>query len=151
MDEKESTHRADEWTESLSALQALSAEINAGLLALSQNDLRQFEARVEAQQRICQELRSSGLLERANLKQFAAELKKAAASIVREPSPQVSSTPAQKLVPLELAHLNRVYAAFVARTQKVFQALIALHQGVREGYSREGKAVTTDHTWSCEV
>ena len=139
---------AEEWAESLAALQALSAEINAGLMALSRNDLEQFEARVAAQQKICESLRGSRLWDRANLRALAADLKKAVTAV----PPTASENPAVGLMAVlrDLAHLNRVYANFVVRAQKVAQALLALH-GSRQGYSREGKAISADHTWSCEV
>jgi hypothetical protein len=141
---------AGAWTEAIAALRALSAEVNAGLLALSQNDLKQFEARIAAQEKLCDSLRSSGLFSSAKLRILANELKKAAAQ-VRKPQP--AGTPAERLVEIhhELSHLNRVYATLVGRSQEIFGILIALRKGIREEYSREGKRITADHTWSCEV
>jgi|SRR5450631_247917 len=150
MDEKHITNEAEEWGGTLAALQALSAEVNAGLLALSQNDLHQFEARIAAQQKICESLRSSRFFDRAQLRALAADLKKA---IMTTPvQPAVSENPAFKLTTRlkGLAHSNRVYAGFVVQAQRVTQALLVLYSS-RQGYSREGKAVTSDHTWSCEV
>jgi hypothetical protein len=151
MDEKQIKGEAEEWAESLAALRALSDEVNAGLLALSKNDLQQFEARVAAQQKICDSLRNSRFFDRAKLRTLAADLKLAAAA-ARVTLP-VSDTPAARLTAIqkELAHLNRVYATFVIRTQKFFQALHSMQASHRQGYSREGKAVTADHTWACEV
>jgi hypothetical protein len=140
---------AGAWTEAIAALRSLSAEVNAGFLALSQNDLQQFEARVAAQEKLCDSLRSSGLFSADKLKMFAAEMKKAAAS-VRNAN---ALTPAQRLFEMqrELSHLNRVYANLVSRGQELFSILIALQKGIRQEYSRQGKAVSADHTWSCEV
>ncbi len=141
---------AGAWTEAIAALRELSAEVNAGLLALSQNDLKQFEARVAAQEKLCDSLRSSGLFNSAKLRILATELKKAAIS-ARQPKPAGSRT--ERLIEIhhELSHLNRVYATLVGRSQELFSILIALRKGIREEYSREGKKVIADHTWSCEV
>ncbi|HEX4489073.1 MAG TPA: hypothetical protein VH088_22550 [Terriglobales bacterium] len=140
---------AGAWTEAIAALRSLSAEVNAGFLALSQNDLQQFEARVAAQEKLCDSLRSSGLFSAEKLKMFAAEMKKAAASVRNANAP----TPAQRLFEIqkELSHLNRVYSNLVGRGQELFSILIALQKGIRQEYSRQGKAVSADHTWSCEV
>jgi len=142
---------AEDWAASLAALRALSAEVQAALLALSHNDLQQFEASVAAQQKLCDDLRASSLLKSGNARALLADLKTAMASaFVRTSS---TGTPHQRLAEIqkELAHLNRVYATFVDRAQKFFRILLRLNQGARQGYSREGKAVTADHTWSCEV
>jgi hypothetical protein len=141
---------AEAWTEAIAALRELSAEVNAGLLALSQNDLKQFEARVAAQEKLCDSLRSSGFFSSAKLRILATELKKAAIS-ARQPKP--AGSPTERLVEIqhELSHLNRVYATLVGRSQELFGILIALRKGIREEYSREGKKETADHTWSCEV
>jgi len=149
MDEQQ-LQPAEDWAASLAALRALSAEVQAALLALSHNDLQQFEASVAAQQKLCDSLRGSSLL-KSNTRALIADLKNAAASaFVRMSS---SGTPAERLAEIqkELAHLNRVYAIFVDRAQKFFHILIKVNQGSRPDYSREGKALTADHTWSCEV
>jgi len=141
---------AEDWAASLAALRALSAEVQAALLALSHNDLQQFEASVAAQQKLCDSLRGSSLL-KSNTRALIDDLKNAAASaFVRMSS---SGTPAERLAEIqkELAHLNRVYATFVDRAQKFFHILLKLNRGARLGYSREGKNITADHTWSCEV
>jgi hypothetical protein len=151
MDEKQIKGEAEEWAESLAALRALSDEVNAGLLALGRNDLQQFEARVAAQQRICDSLRTSRFFDREKLRALAVSLKQAAA--IAMVTPPVVESPAAKLAAIQkdLVHLNRVYATFVVRAQKFFQALLSLQSATRQGYSREGKAVTAEHTWSCEV
>jgi len=151
MDEKPIKGEAEDWAESLAALRALSAEVNAGLLALSRNDLEQFEARVAAQQKICDNLRNSRFFDREKMRILAADLRKAAA--IAMVSPVASDTPAAKMgaIQRDLVHLNRVYATFVVRAQKFFQALLSLQSAHRQGYSREGKAVTSEHTWSCEA
>jgi len=141
---------AEDWAASLAALRALSAEVQAALLALSHNDLQQFEASVAAQQKLCDSLRGSSLL-KSKTGAIIADLKNAAASaFVRMSS---AGTPAERLAEIqkELAHLNRVYAMFVDRAHRFFHILLKLNQGSNQGYSREGKAVSADHTWSCEV
>jgi hypothetical protein len=129
-------------------LRSLSAEVNAGFLALSQNDLQQFEARVAAQEKLCDSLRGTGLFNAEKLKILATELKKAAASVRK-----TQSAPAQRLFEIqkELSQLNRVYANLVGRGQELFSILIALQKGLRQEYSRQGKSLSPDHTWSCEV
>jgi hypothetical protein len=141
---------AEDWAASLAALRALSAEVQAALIALSHNDLAQFEASVAAQEKLCDSLRGSSLL-KSNTRVLIADLKAAAASAFVRMSG--SGTPTERLAEIqkELAHLNRVYATFVDRAQKFFHILLRLNQGTRQNYSREGKTVTADHTWSCEV
>lgn len=136
------------WTEAIAALRSLSAEVNAGFYALSQNDLEQFEARVAAQEKLCDSLRTSGLFNAENLRTLVAEMKKAAASVRKPPL-----TPAQRLFELqtELSQLNRVYSTLVGRGQELFSILVALQKGLRQEYSRQGKSLSPDHTWSCEV
>jgi|KBSMisStandDraft_5_1062788.scaffolds.fasta_scaffold01361_15 hypothetical protein len=138
------------WTEAIAALRSLSAEVNAGFLALSKNDLEQFEARVAAQEKLCDSLRGSGLFNSEKLKILATELKKAAASVRKTHD---AGTPAERLLEIqkELSHLNRVYANVVGRGQELFNILIALQKGLRQEYSRQGKSLPPDHTWSCEV
>jgi hypothetical protein len=151
MEETHPKSEAEEWAESLAALRALSDEVNAGLLALSKNDLQQFEARVAAQQKICDSLRSSRIFDGEKLRHLAAGLRKAAAiAMVAQPA---AETPSAKLTAIQkdLVHLNRVYATFVVRAQKFFQALLELHAAGGRGYSKDGKAVTAEHTWSCEA
>jgi hypothetical protein len=141
---------AGAWTEAIAALRSLSAEVNAGFLALSKNDLEQFEARVAAQEKLCDSLRNSGFFSGDKLKHLVAELKKAASG-AREAH---HASPAHRLLEIqkELSQLNRVYANLVGRGQELFSILIALQKGIRQEYSRQGKpAVTADHTWSCEV
>jgi hypothetical protein len=151
MEEKHNQSEAEEWAESLAALRALSEEVNAGLLALSKNDLEQFEARVAAQQKICDSLRSSRLFDREKLKNLAADLKQAAAAAMLV-QPELEN-PSAKLAAIhkDLVHLNRVYATVVVRAQKFFSALLALHTAGGRGYSKDGKTVTAEHTWSCEA
>ncbi len=137
------------WTEAIAALRSLSAEVNAGFLALSNNDLEQFEARVAAQEKLCQSLRSSGLFSAEKLQILVTELKKAAAGARK----QSAANEAQRLLEIqtELSQLNRVYATLVGRGQELFSILIALQKGLRQEYSRQGKSLSPDHTWSCEV
>jgi len=145
---------AEDWAASLAALRALSAEVQAALLALSHNDLQQFEASVAAQQKLCDSLRGSSLL-KSKTGAIIADLKNAAASafVRMSSSGTPAGTPAERLAEIqkELAHLNRVYAMFVDRAHRFFHILLKLNQGSNQGYSREGKAVSADHTWSCEV
>jgi len=77
-------------------------------------------------------------------------LKKAAASVRKTHD---AGTPAERLLEIqkELSHLNRVYANVVGRGQELFNILIALQKGLRQEYSRQGKSLPPDHTWSCEV
>ena len=151
MDQKQIKSEAEEWAESLAALRALSEEVNAGLLALSRNDLQQFEARVAAQQKICDNLRHSRFFDREKMRALAADLRKAAAIALVTPVAPESPTAKLNAIQRDLVHLNRVYATFVIRAQKFFQALLSLQSAHRQGYSREGKAVTAEHTWSCEA
>jgi hypothetical protein len=91
----EQIEAAEDWTASLAALRALSAEVQAALLALSDNDLQQFEASVAAQQKLCDSLRGSSLIKSGSTRGLIAELKTAAASaFVRMSS---SGTPAERL------------------------------------------------------
>jgi len=151
MDEKHTTDGTGEWPASLAALRALSTEINTGLLALSKNDLQQFEASVAAQQRICDELRSSGIFDVTKLRALAAEIRKAVSIAATQPSAAEISAAQLFTVRKDLVHLNRVYAALVVRSQHLGQALLSLYNGARQGYSRDGKTVAEGHTWSCEV
>ena len=88
-------------------------------LRLSKNDLQQFEARVAAQEKLCDSLRSSGLFSAEKLKMLATEMKKAAGERPQAANPL---TPAQRLFEMqkELSHLNRVYANLVGRGQELF-------------------------------
>jgi hypothetical protein len=140
---------AKAWAESLAALRALSEEINAGLLALSNNDLQKFEASVAVQQKLCDSLRGSPVFNLEKLRLLANDLKRIAVTARQ----QTSRAQAEKIFEIqkELSHLNRVYALFVGRTQDTFRILLALYKGARRGYSREGKLVGDDHTWSCEA
>ena len=142
---------AEDWAASIAALRALSAEVQTALLALSHNDLNQFEASVAAQQKLCDSLSGSSFTRSKQIRGIIADLKAAAVSAFGRVS--TSGTPEERLVEIqrELAHLNRVYATFVDRAQRFFHILLRLNQGARQGYSPEGKAVGSDHTWSCEV
>jgi hypothetical protein len=139
------------WGESLAALRSLSAEVNAGLLALAENDIQQFETHIAAQQKICDSLRGSRFLDAAKLRALAADLRKAATTLPESPNPLL--TPAERMLEIQgrLAQLNRVYATVVVRAQKIFDVLLSLHRGTRQGYSRDGKMIIDDHTWSCEA
>lgn len=139
------------WEESLASLRALSAEVNAGLLALAENDIAQFEAHIAAQQKICDGLRASRFFSAESLRALAADLRQAAATLPESKNPLL--TPSQRIAEIQgrLAQLNRVYATVVVRAQKIFDVLLAVHRGARRGYSRDGKLITDDHTWSCEV
>ncbi|HUK25278.1 MAG TPA: hypothetical protein VLV49_11915 [Terriglobales bacterium] len=149
MSEAPKTADAKAWADSFAALRALSDEINTGLLALSRNDLQQFEASVAAQQKLCDSLRGLPVFNLEKLRALAGGLKKVALAAREE------STAAQleKMLALqkELSHLNRVYAHVVVRTQDMFRILLALYKGARQGYSREGKPLSDEHTWSCEA
>lgn len=147
---KYSEDDARDWAESTAALRALSAEVNAGLLALAENDLKQFEAHVAAQEKLCDTLMGSRFFNSAKLRGLATDLKKSATSALVE---QIAAhTPAARMAEIQarLGHLNRVYASVVVRAQSFFQLLLSL-RGTRQGYSRDGKVVTDDHTWSCEA
>jgi hypothetical protein len=138
------------YTEAVAALRLLSAEVNAGFEALSQNDLQQFEARVAAQEKLCESLRSTGMFNADKLRVLVAELKKASAS-VRKAHDEKEQTYEFFELQTELSRLNRVYTNLVGRGQELVSILIELQKGLRKEYSRQGKPLSPDHTWSCEV
>ncbi len=151
MSAEQLNHDEKAWGESLAALRALSAEVNAGLLALAENDIQQFEERIAAQQKICDGLRGSRFFNAETLRALTADLRKAATALPAQSDALL--TPAERMAEIQgrLAQLNRVYATVVVRAQKVFDVLLSLHRKGRQGYSRDGKVIAEDHTWSCEA
>ncbi|MFZ3264122.1 MAG: hypothetical protein WA172_08980 [Terriglobales bacterium] len=132
-----------EATEHLALVRALSHEISSAISAIERNDMGDFASRVAAQEAISHQLNRKG---EESLK-LACESYKAAAE-----SP-AGSPLSQKIreAHVALARLNRVYAALIRRSQKSIGLIISLYKSQGQSYTKDAKAQSSQHTWSCEV
>ena len=134
--------RAREQKEYLTRVRALSQALTSAISAIEGNDLLQLQNSIAAQENLCSELTGGGWLPLS-----LAEKK-------------TSGTPAATALPpeiraahLELARLNRAYAALLRRAQHSAALLSTLYRnyGQGQGYHNDSPAPAAKHSLSCEV
>lgn len=127
----------------VAGLRSLCAEVSAATLALSRNDLSDFEARLEAQQSIAQQLKGVDLPPEAPSSEanVACNPEQAEISDLR-----VELRRAQE----ELAHHTRIFASLVKRSALTVSWLSLLCESYNEGYGNTVRAQNHSRV-SCEV
>jgi len=126
--------------EHLVQVRALSLAIASAISAIEKNDLREFEAQLAIQERICNRIAATGWTAQLTGPQKAAENEVPDAALLQE----------IRQAYVALAQLNRVYAALLKRARRSFGLIAALYRSHGEGYHR-GPSPLPNHTWSCEV
>lgn len=118
--------------EHLARLRALSQQLASAISAIEHNDLARLQSSVANQESLCCELTG----EQWPLSQLATE------SVVLD---EISATQ------MELAQLNRVYAAVLKRAQRSTALMTALYRSFGQGYGKDAPPPAEDQTLSCEV
>jgi len=127
----------------LDLVQALSGEISSAIASIERNDMVELGSHITAQEIICQKLKQQD----PHRLQQAFESYRSAAQVA------VKSSPLQKLRDeyLALAHLNRIYAKVIGRSQKSIELIANLYRNHGQRYNKDEKTRPGKHTWSCEV
>lgn len=128
--------------EQLFQIRALLREMASAISAIEKNDLRQLESHVAAQEAVCNSVVSAQKL-----------LSPGPASLV--PASDLDSG-TQLLAELrqahvELAQLNRVYAAVLKRAERMVGLVASIYRAHGQGYDRNLSPIAKQHTWSCEA
>ncbi len=119
--------------EHLAQVYALSHSVQSAISAIEKNDLAQIELHVAEQESICNRISCTPLpLTSAPANHF---------------NPQLQQEIRQAY--LELAQLNRVYAALLKRAHKSVALLASIYRGHETGYDRGSSP--RKNTWSCEA
>jgi hypothetical protein len=118
--------------EHLARLRALSQQLATAISAIERNDLPQLQSSVAAQESLCCELTGAQI----SLSPSAIE------SVLLE---EVRATQ------MELAQLNRVYAAVLKRAQRSAALMTALYRSFGQGYAKDSPPSAEQQTLSCEV
>jgi hypothetical protein len=127
----------------VAGLRSLCAEVSAATLALSRNDLSDFEARLEAQQSISQQLKGVKLPPEAP----ASEENVACTPEQTE----ISALRAElRRAQQELAHNTRIFSSLVKRSALTVSWLSLLCQSYNEGYGKISSTQPSSRV-SCEV
>ena len=117
--------------EQAARVRALSQQLSLAITAIERNDLGQLQGSVAAQESLCCELTS-----------------------VNWPSSPLATESALladlHAAQVELAQMNRVYAAVLKRAQRSAALMTALYRSFGEGYT-EGAPPAEKPTLSCEV
>ncbi len=117
--------------EYLAGLRALSRQLSSAISAIERNDLVQLQSSVAAQESLCCELTGAPW----PVSPLATE------SAVLD---EIRATR------MELAQLNRVYAAVLKRAQRSAALVIALYRSFGQGYAKDAPP-PEKQTLSCEV
>jgi len=121
----------------LAQVRALAHEIESAIVAIGQNDLRQFQSHLAAQDAVC-----NRLLPAQNLLPVRAENQShngdELATEIRDAH-------------LKLAQVNRVYAAVLKRSVRTTGLIASLYRAHAQGYDRNAPVPEKRHTWSCEA
>jgi hypothetical protein len=133
--------RQQEQLEHLAQVHALSQAVTSAISAIEKNDLRQFEIHLAAQERICNRLSCPKWMLPSTAREKAVDGASLETALVKE----------IRQAYVELAQLNRVYAALLKRAQKSAELMAALYRSHGEGYDRVPSPLPQRHTWSCEV
>jgi len=118
--------------EHLARLRVLSQQLTTAISAIERNDLAQLQSSVAAQESLCCELTGvqwpllPGAMESALLDEIRA-------------------------TQMELAQLNRVYAAVLKRAQRSAALMTALYRSFGQGYAKDAPPPAEKQTLSCEV
>ena len=118
--------------EHLARLRALSQQLASAISAIERNDLAKLQSSVAAQESLCCELTAA----QWPLSPVATE-----SALLDE----ISATQ------MELAQLNRVYAAVLKRAQRSAALMTALYRSFGQGYAKDAPPPAEEQTLSCEV
>jgi len=132
-----------EGIEHLALVRALSREVSSAISAIERNDLTLLTNSVAAQEAICQKLNRQGT-----------EWLRLACASYRASVDGPVETPMMQTIReahLGLAHLNRIYAGLVRRSQRSIELITALYRNYGQGYAKTPNNRTSNHTWSCEA
>lgn len=136
MNQKHIAEETQDWEITLPVLRRLSAELDAGTMALARNDLKNFEKHVAEQGKLCDLLVEANLISDPGCAQSM---------------PRSSESPAAvKELQRGLDHKKRVYAAMIERVQRFVRIMLAVHQS-RRGYTFEEGVPLDSSTWSSKV
>lgn len=122
----------------LERVRALTREVEAAILAIEHNDLRQLQLAVANQERICHDLATTKWMP-----SLIAKGRTAGTDMTSETSDQIQAAY------VTLAQLNRVYARVVRRSKRSVQLLSALYSSLGDG--DEPPCSGNSQTLSCEV
>jgi hypothetical protein len=118
--------------EHLARLRALSQQLASAISAIEHNDLGQLQSSIAAQESLCGELTG-----------------------VQWPPSRLATESAVldqiRATQIELAQLNRVYAAVLKRAQRSAALMTALYRSFGQGYGKDAPPPAEDQTLSCEV
>jgi len=121
-----------ELTERLARLRALSQQLSSAISAIERNDLVQLQSSVAAQESLCCELTG-----------------------VPWPLSPLATESALldgiRATQMELAQLNRVYAAVLRRAQRSAALMTAVYRSFGQGYAKDAPPAAEKQTLSCEV
>ena len=118
--------------EQVARMRALSQQLSLAITAIERNDLGQLQGSVAAQESLCCELTSVNW---------------PSSSLATESALIADLHAAQ----VELAQMNRVYAAVLKRAQRSAALMTALYRSFGEGYAKDAPTPAEKPTLSCEV
>jgi len=118
--------------EHLARLRALSQQLASAISAIERNDLAQLQSSVATQESLCCEL--TGV-------QWPLPLPVTESAVLDE----------IRATQMELAQLNRVYAAVLKRAQRSAALMTALYRSFGQGYAKDAPPPAEKQTLSCEV
>jgi len=118
--------------EQVARVRALSEQLSLAITAIERNDLGQLQGSIATQESLCCELTDGNW-----------------------PSSPLATDSALladlRAAQLELAQMNRVYAAVLKRAQRSAALLTALYRSFGEGYAKDAPPPVEKPTLSCEV
>jgi len=118
--------------EQVARLRALSQQLGLAITAIERNDLGQLQGSIAAQESLCCEL---------------TDVKRPSSPLATDSALLTDLRAAQ----VELAQMNRVYAAVLKRAQRSAALLTALYRSFGEGYAKDAPPPVEKPTLSCEV
>jgi hypothetical protein len=124
--------------EYLARVRALSQQVRSAISAIEQNNLKQLQASVAAQEMLCQEIAGTQWLP-------------ASAGEKKPPEPGQAALLNQiREACIALTKLNRMYAAVLKRSERSLGLMAAILRNYGQGYAKDSPGVIQHHTWSCE-
>jgi len=118
--------------EQIARVQELSRQLSLAISAIGRNDVAQLQGSIAAQESLCCEL--------TNVDWPSSPLATESALFADLRAAQV-----------ELAQMNRVYAAVLKRAQRSAALMTALYRSFGEGYANDAPPPVEKPTLSCEV
>jgi len=133
----------DETEQHLVLVRALSAEISSAISAIERNDMTELDARVAAQEAICQKLNPQ---DPQHLKQALESYRRAA-----QIPAKLSLLEKVREAHLALARVNKIYAGVISRSHRSIELITHLYRNHGRRYAKDENVPPANHTWSCEV